>query len=206
MTILLATTNPAKQEALRRLLAGLRLTVVTPGEIGLPEIVLAEDHPTYRENAEAKAIAYAAAAQIPAVASDGGIEIPALGGKWDGLRTRRFAGPTDGDRIQALLALLAGIPPEQRTARMHEAVAVSTPGGRLIASGEEAGSWGRLGESPDPRVEPGFWIPALWLYPPRWVTQWDLPDVERKANTTAWEALAGVVRPALRCYLDGRAC
>lgn len=206
MTILLATTNPAKQMALAHLLDGLRVTVVTPEEIGLAEPMIAEGHATYRENAEEKAVAYAAAAEIPAIASDGGLEIPSLGAQWDGLRTRRFAGPTDSDRIEALLALLAGIPLERRTARMHEAVAFATPGGRLVASSQEAGAWGRLAESADPRVELGFWIPALWLYPPRWVTQWDLFDGERSAIVTAWEALAGALRPAVRCYLDGRAC
>jgi XTP/dITP diphosphohydrolase len=206
MTILLATGNPAKQAALRRLLAGLRVTPVTPDEIGLAAPAVAEDRPTHRENAEEKAIAYARAAEIPAIASDGGMEIPVLGGRWDGLCTRRFAGPTDDGRIRALLALLDGVPPWERTARLHEAVAAATPGGNLIASRAASGPWGRLAESADYRVEPGFWIPALWLYPPRWVTQWDLREEERAALETAWDAVARGMRPALRCYLDGRAC
>ncbi|HEY3412046.1 MAG TPA: non-canonical purine NTP pyrophosphatase [Armatimonadota bacterium] len=205
MTILLATSNPAKQQALRTLLCGLSFTIVTPAEIGLVEPGVSEDRATHRENAEDKAAAHARAAGILSIASDGGLEIPALGALWDGLRTRRFAGPADADRIAALLGMLDGLHGEARAARMHEAVAVSSPSGP-VASVERAGPWGRLAEQADHRASPGFWIPALYLYPPRWQSEWDLTSEERAGLRTAWDEVGIDLRPALRCYLNGRAC
>jgi inosine/xanthosine triphosphate pyrophosphatase family protein len=205
MTILLATNNPAKQDALRDVLRGLSFTIVTPAEIDLRELSVDEDRPTHQGNAEVKAAAHARAAGILSIASDGGLEIPALGQLWDGLRTRRFAGPGDDDRIAALLGMLEGLQGEARAARLHEAVAVASPRG-LIASVERAGPWGRLGEKPDHRASPGFWIPALYLYPPRWVTEWDLTPGEESDLRTAWDEAAQILRPALRCYLNGHTC
>lgn len=205
MTILLATHNPAKQDALRGVLRGLSFTIVTPAEIGLRELSVDEDSPTHQGNAENKAAGHARAAGILSIASDGGLEIPALGQLWDGLRTRRFAGPGDHDRVAALLEMLDGLQGEARSARLREAVAVASPRG-LVASVERAGPWGRLAETADERASPGFWIPALYLYPPRWVTEWDLTPGERTLLKSAWDEAGLALRPALRCYLNGHAC
>lgn len=206
MRIILATTNPAKQEALRRLLLGLDVQTISLHDFGLPEQSVAEDGPTYRVNALAKATAYALAAGEAAIASDGGLEIPALGNAWDGLRTRRFAGPSDADRLAALLELLRGVPPKRRSARFHEAVAIVAPDGTPVASVECAGPWGRLAEAPDSRASAGFWVPALWQYPPRWVTEWELAEAERGKLTTSWDMVRESLLPALRCYLEAMAC
>ena len=205
MTILLATNNPAKQDALRGLLRGLSFTIVTPAEIGIRELSVVEERPTHQGNAEDKAAGHARAAGILSIASDGGLEIPALGQLWDGLRTRRFAGPADADRIAALLGMMDGLQGEARAARFHEAVAVASPRG-LVASVERAGPWGRLAEIADNRASPGFWIPALYLHPPRRVTEWDLTPEERAGLRTAWDESGLILRPALRCYLNGHAC
>jgi XTP/dITP diphosphohydrolase len=206
MTILIATSNPTKQTALRDLLSRLHCEPIAPGEAGAAELPILENSPTHLGNAERKAQAYARANGRPAIASDGGLEIPVLGEAWDGRLTRRFAGPSDADRIAALLELLRGVPKERREARFHEAVAIAAPAGQVIASVECAGPWGRLAEMADTRATSGFWIPALWLYPPRWVTVWELTGEERAALRTAWDAVAHALRPAMRCYLNGCAC
>jgi len=201
--VLLGTWNPAKQDALRRVIYGMGVTVLTPEEAGLDRLVIPEEGRTYLDNAVLKAKFLAHAAGIAAISSDGGLEIPALGDRWKGLRSRRFAGPTDEDRIRALLEMMEGIPAERRTARFHEAVALVETGGRIVASAQQAGPDGRIAEQADPRRVEGFWVPSLWLYPPRWVTEWDLEDAERRVSRTAWDAVADEVRPGLALWAAG---
>jgi XTP/dITP diphosphohydrolase len=200
--IVLGTQNPSKQAELRRVLRGLPLTPITPEEAGVAGLEPREDGWTFEDNAEYKARYYARMAGLPAIANDGGLEIPILRGRWQGLRTRRFAGPNDQDRIHALLALMKDVPVEGRAARFHEAVAVATPDGKIIASAQKPGPIGRIAQTADPRTRPGFWIPSLWLYAPRWVTEWDLTDEERKNLRTAWHAVAETIRPCLAEWLS----
>lgn len=95
---------------------------------------------------------------------------------------------------------MRGLPPERRTAVFREAVALAEPDGRVIASGECAGDAGRITERADPRRRSGFWAPSIWLYPPRWVTEWDLTNAERAGIRTAWDAVADALRPALSAW------
>lgn len=174
---------------------------LTPESAGVAGLQPREDGWTFQDNAEYKARYFARMAGRPAIASDGGLEIPVLRGRWQGLRTHRFAGPGDAERIQALLTMMEGISNGGRAARFHEAVAVATPEGRIIVSAQKAGPIGRIAPKPDPRSRPGFWIPSLWLYPPRWVTEWDLSDEEREHLRTAWDAVAAAIRPQLSDWL-----
>lgn len=196
--LLLATGNPAKQDRLRGLLAGLPVTITTPAERGFSLPAVNETGARHLDNAAIKARTFADTAQCAAIASDGGPVIPALEGRWDALRARRSSGPTDEDRITSLLRLLDGVPPELRGAWFIEAVAVAEPGGRLVAAAQRRGEEGRIAWQPDPRPTGGFWLDALWLYPPRWVTVWDLTPAERAHIRTAWDAVAEELRPALR--------
>jgi XTP/dITP diphosphohydrolase len=198
--IVIASANPSKQAELRRLLRGLPLETLAPDEAGVEDLRPREDGWTFQDNAEYKARAYARRSGLPAIASDGGLEIPILRGRWEGLKTRRFAGPDDADRIRALLDLMGTIPPEGRAARFHEAVAVAEPDGAIVISAQRAGPIGRIAETPDSRRRKGFWVPSLWLYPPRWVTEWDLTDEERARRHTAWDAVAAVLRPKLEAW------
>ena len=89
---LLGTTNPAKLERLRWLLDGLPIETVDPSSLGLSGLDIEESGATHEENAGLKAEAWSQAAGLPALASDGGLVIPALGDDWLSLHTRRFAG------------------------------------------------------------------------------------------------------------------
>jgi XTP/dITP diphosphohydrolase len=118
--LLLATTNPGKQQEFRRLLAGLPGDVVTPDQIGL-DLVVDEPHDTYAENAAAKAVAYAVASGLLTLADDSGIEVEALG--WGpGVRSARWGGGRNADR---LLETLGGA--TDRRARMVCALVVAIP-------------------------------------------------------------------------------
>ena len=122
--LLLATANPGKQREFERLLQDLRGRVVLPQQIGL-ELDVPEPHLTYAENAAAKAIAYARAAGLPALADDSGIEVAAL--DWGpGARSARYGGAEVADRATLLLDLLGDA--ADRRARMVCWLALAIPG------------------------------------------------------------------------------
>jgi len=77
--LLIATNNPGKMREIQALLQGLELELVTPGQIGI-KLEVAEVGATYAENAAAKGVAYARAAQLITLADDSGLEVDALGG------------------------------------------------------------------------------------------------------------------------------
>jgi XTP/dITP diphosphohydrolase len=127
MPLLLATHNPGKRREFQALLAGL-----APGSLRLPaDLGLTLDVPetgrTFAENARLKALAFAQASGLPALADDSGLEVEALGGA-PGLYSARYAGPgaADADRRRKLLHELRHVPPP-RPARFVCAVAVAVP-------------------------------------------------------------------------------
>ncbi|MFL6297369.1 MAG: RdgB/HAM1 family non-canonical purine NTP pyrophosphatase [Actinomycetes bacterium] len=129
--LLLASANQGKLRELRTILAGLPVELVGLTEAGLgdpPEVEETGD--TFLENALLKARAYAAWSGMAAVADDSGLEADALGGA-PGVRSARYAGEGAGDRanLDKLLAALAGVPPERRTARFRCAAVLVDPEG-----------------------------------------------------------------------------
>jgi len=153
--LVLATGNPGKVDELRALLAewgpveALDLRAL-PG-LELPE----ETESSYVGNAVLKARAVAAAADLPALADDSGLEVDALGGE-PGIRSARWAGPraTDAERIAKLLGALAGVPGPARAARFVCVVALVWPDGR--AETAEGTCGGRIAPVPEGRAGFGF--------------------------------------------------
>ena len=127
-TLLIATQNPHKAEEIAALLGDFPMRVVTLADIA-PELDIPETGDTFRANAREKALAAARATGLLTLADDSGLAVDALGGQ-PGVHSKRFAA-TDAARIAKLLALLADVPAEQRTARFHCAVAIATPDGVL---------------------------------------------------------------------------
>ncbi len=95
--ILLASGNPAKQQSLGRLLDGLPLSPITPQQLEL-ESVPEEAGDNHEAIARQKAGEWSRAASMLAIASDGGLVIPALGSNWESTLTHRFAGPSKGSQ------------------------------------------------------------------------------------------------------------
>ncbi|HEY7753803.1 MAG TPA: RdgB/HAM1 family non-canonical purine NTP pyrophosphatase [Steroidobacteraceae bacterium] len=120
--VVLATGNPGKLREMRAILAGHDLEIVAQSELGIEPPV--EDGDSFAANALIKARHAAAAAGLPAIADDSGLEVDALGGR-PGLRSARYAGPRSDDRAnnERLLAELAGVPSEGRGARYRCAMA-----------------------------------------------------------------------------------
>ena len=145
--LLLASANQGKLRELRTILHGLPVELVGLHEVGRgdpPEVEETGD--SFLDNALLKARAYAAWSGLAAVADDSGLEVDALGGA-PGVRSARYAGPGAGDQanLDKLLAALAGVPPERRTARFRCAAVLVDP--------ERAGGSGGL--KPGPPVHRG---------------------------------------------------
>ncbi len=128
--LLIATNNKGKTEELRALLAGLRAELVTPSDLGI-DLHVVEDGQTYAENAAKKAVSFAQASALIALADDSGLEVDALGGA-PGLYSARYlpeAGSTDADRRAYLLKNL-GTRARPWLARFRAAVAIAVPRSR----------------------------------------------------------------------------
>ena len=92
--LVLASNNEGKLREFVRLLSPLSVDVVSQAALGIPEA--AEPHPTFVENALAKARHASAHAQLPALADDSGICVDALGGA-PGVHSARYAGEPKSD-------------------------------------------------------------------------------------------------------------
>ena len=92
--LVLATNNDGKLREFRRLLAPLGIELVAQSSLGIPEAD--EPHPTFVENALAKARHASERARLPALADDSGICVTALGGA-PGVISARYAGEPRSD-------------------------------------------------------------------------------------------------------------
>jgi XTP/dITP diphosphohydrolase len=172
--VLLATRNAGKLREIRELASAGGTGV--PGGSGAPAIVwrgldefpdlpdAPEEGATFIENARAKALFYALATRLHTLADDSGLEVDALAGR-PGIHSARFAGTPRNDHAnnRRLLAELAGLPPERRTARFRCVMAFAAPG-RILR--ESAGALeGRILEVPRGAngfgYDPLFWLPDL---------------------------------------------
>lgn len=135
MPLLVATGNAGKLREFCRLLDG--IDIVSPADLALT-LEVEESGATFEANARLKAEAYAAAAGLPALADDSGLEVDALDGA-PGVHSARYGDPglDDGQRCDLLLQNLDGHPvPAQRAARFRcVLVAAATDGRHCRAEG-----------------------------------------------------------------------
>jgi len=116
MKLLLATNNPHKAEEVRSIIGSEDIEIVCGSDLGIhvdPE----ENGTTFRENALAKAEAFALATGLPTIADDSGLLIDALDGN-PGIHTARYAEEHGGFPavFDYLRAVLNG---KNKTARFH---------------------------------------------------------------------------------------
>lgn len=126
MRVVLASSNKGKLRELSALLAPLGYDVVAQNTLGIN--TPPETGDTFAANALLKARHAAAAANLPALADDSGIEVDALNGR-PGIYSARYAGEgaSDQDNLLKMLAELHGVPESKRTARYQCVIAfVST--------------------------------------------------------------------------------
>jgi XTP/dITP diphosphohydrolase len=195
--LLLASANQGKLRELRTILAGLPVELIGLAEVGLgdaPEVEETGD--TFLENAMLKARAYAGWSGLAAVADDSGLEVDALGGA-PGVRSARYAGEGASDQanLDKLLAAMAGVPAERRSARFRCAAALVDP---------EAGEWhaeasweGRLLDAP--RGANGFGYDPVFL-PDGWeLTSAEVDQATKDAASHRGQAFRAL-RPAIEAW------
>ncbi len=161
--LLLATNNAGKLRELRQMTAGTDVEWVGLADFPhVPEAV--EDGHTFAENARKKALFYAEATGLVALADDSGLEVDCLGGL-PGVDSAYYAGkPRDyAANNRKLVGAVRDVPPQRRTARFH-CVMVLARGGAVLA--ETHGKFEGLIVD-EPRgvngfgYDPHFYVPAL---------------------------------------------
>ena len=201
--LLLATNNQGKLRELRASLAGLPLELVTPADIRL-ELDVPEDGSTYAGNASKKALAFALASGLTALADDSGLEVEALDGA-PGLYSARYGAPLrlppfsgkmggrggDADRRAFLLQNLRG-QPRPWSARFRATVAVAGPGGSVqIVEGTCEGE-----VIPEERGAGGFGYDPIFLLSELGKTMAELPE-ETKNRLSHRARAAQAAKPIL---------
>jgi XTP/dITP diphosphohydrolase len=187
--VVLASGNRGKVAELSTLLEPAGLVVEPQSDHGVPEAE--EPHPTFVENALAKARNAARHTGLAAIADDSGLEVDALDGA-PGVLSARYAGPDGDDAANnaRLLAELEGIPAERRTARFVCVLVYldhaddPTP---IIAQG----FWeGRILEAP--RGKGGFGYDPLFWVPDHGCASAELEAAEKNRISHRGQALAAL--------------
>jgi non-canonical purine NTP pyrophosphatase (RdgB/HAM1 family) len=132
--IIIGTSNEGKIEEIMAALPGAGIKWLTAKDFAdWPEID--ETEPTFEGNARKKAVTLAGYLGKLALADDSGLEVDALGGR-PGVLSARFSDPgSTVERNNAkLLAELADLPYEQRTAHFSCVIALAEPNGDVVTT------------------------------------------------------------------------
>ncbi|MBE0475891.1 MAG: RdgB/HAM1 family non-canonical purine NTP pyrophosphatase [Coriobacteriia bacterium] len=157
--IAVATSNTGKLAEIRTALAVPGWRFVSVSELGLwPEVP--ETGESFFANALIKAEAARERFGLAALADDSGLEVDALGGA-PGVRSSRYAGEPSSDarNNEKLLAELADVPEERRTARFRSVVVLLDEDGTMHLG--EGTCEGRIAS--EPRGEGGFGYDPIFL-------------------------------------------
>jgi XTP/dITP diphosphohydrolase len=132
--ILVATSNPNKLCEILEVMSDLPVRWRTLSDLS-PMPAPVEDGDTFEANAAGKAMYYAACSGLWTLADDSGLEVDALHGA-PGVHSARYAGPQQDSAANnaKLIAALAGVPSERRTARFRCAIAVAGEGRVLVSA------------------------------------------------------------------------
>lgn len=158
-TLILGTANRKKGHELAGLFDGLGLEILTLADVSSP-LTIIESGSTFADNARLKATQQAAHLRRWVLADDSGLAVDALGGS-PGVHSARYAGETasDEDNRRRLLAELAGVPAERRSAHFVCWLTLADPSGHIQAESEgRCNGWIVAGE----RGEGGFGYDPLF--------------------------------------------
>ena len=200
--LILASRNVKKIREIHELLAphGIAVTGVSD-DPDVPDVV--EDRDTFQGNAEKKAQETALRLGQWTLAEDSGLCVDALKGE-PGVYSARYAGETgtreDRDRRnnEKLIAALANVPVEKRTAHYVCHVAVADPSG-VIRLNVEARCRGRI--IAEPRGTNGFGYDPYFLLPEYHRTFGELSSLVKNQlshRARAFERLISKVIPLLK--------
>lgn len=201
MKILVASGNKKKLAELQALAQGLPVEVVSPAALGTPLPEVVEDGATFVENARKKALAFARAFDLPAIADDSGLCVDALGGA-PGVYSARYSGeepvPDRDERNNAkLMRALQDVPAALRGAAFHCALCLAFPDGRTT---EVEARWpGQVAFSP--RGAGGFGYDSLFLLPSQGRTAAELSPAEKAEQSHRGRAMRAM-RPLLAALVE----
>lgn len=167
MDLLIGTRNQYKATEMVSFLEGI-LGVKVHYLDEIPEtIIVEEDQNSLEANAIKKAIEISKHTDWYVLTSDGGVDIPGLGDKWDIMRNQRIVGETktDQEKVDFLISLMNDLKGNDRkcTYRLALALAIS---GNLLWSFEDVTDTGYIIEKPqDIDIPPYRWMGHVWYYP-----------------------------------------
>jgi XTP/dITP diphosphohydrolase len=186
--IVLASNNAGKLREFGELLAPLGFDVRPQREFNIPEAE--EPHPTFVENALAKARHASALTGLPALADDSGICADALGGA-PGVLSARYAGEpkSDARNNEKLIADLAG---QADKSAHYYCVLVFVRHANDPQPVIAEGRWN--GEIvPQPRGEGGFGYDPYFLVPSLGKTVAELPSEQKNELSHRGKALRELI-------------
>ena len=187
--LVIASGNPGKLREITRLLSPFGLEVVPQGKLGVTPAE--EPHPTFVENALAKARHASAATGLPALADDSGICVPALDGA-PGVYSARYAGVDATDELNNARLLQAMTSVTDRRAHYYAVIVMMLQQDDpqpIIAEGEWHGEILRA-----PRGTGGFGYDPLFLDPGSGLTGAELAPSRKNRISHRGKAMRKLLR------------
>ena len=172
--LVLASHNAGKVREIADLLGPFGVTIVSAAELGLPEPE--ETGQTFIANAELKARAASLPTQLPALADDSGLVVPALDGA-PGVLSARWAGPNKdfGSAMERVRTRLAAIGDADSRAYFVCALSMAWPDGHTETF--EGFVHGRLVFPP--RGSQGFGYDPIFIADGRHLTFGEMDPAEK---------------------------
>ena len=183
--LVIASHNPGKVEEIAALLAPFAGETIAAGSLGIPEPEETGD--SFEANAALKARAAAAASELPALADDSGLVVPALGGA-PGIYSARWAGPAKDFRV-AMERVHRELGDKDRNASFVAVLALAWPDGPTeLFRGEVEGSltW-------PPRGDRGFGYDPIFIPQGATLTFGEIDPVEKHRISHRARAFAKLV-------------
>ena len=182
MEILIGTKNPYKVKVLEDMVKDISGVSVYFLKDTLINLDIEENKTTLLGNAIKKAVTISKYTDKYVLTSDGGVDIPSLGDKWDILRNQRIVGHDnkDIDKVHILLSLMKGLKGEERRVEHHLAIALAR-NGKEIFSFEDITDRGYITDTlVDENIPEGRWMGHVWYYPEFKKVNTKLNDRENK--------------------------
>ena len=197
--LVIGTTNPAKARNCRAALEGAPYVLRDPGELLSAMPVVAEDAESAEENARRKAVAFAAAARLPAVSLDFALYFDGVDDREQpGLNVRRIRGHGsrvgDDELLDHYASLFARHGGEVR-GRWEIGMAAATPAGRTAQATVEIRR--EFVSRPSPVRMAGYPLASLQLIGDRYVSELEAGEEERLSQAVLRMPLRAVVEQIL---------
>ena len=183
--LVIASHNPGKVEEIAALLAPFAGETIAAGSLGIPEPEETGD--SFEANAALKARAAAAASELPSLADDSGLVVPALSGA-PGIYSARWAGPAK-DFWVAMERVHRELGDKDRNASFVAVLALAWPDGPTeLFRGEVEGSltW-------PPRGGRGFGYDPIFIPQGATLTFGEIDPVEKHRISHRARAFAKLV-------------